>query len=225
MLVSHPKQFIYFKTKKTASTSVEIFFEPYCVPDGHVPQHSTGQRISPIGIVGSRREGTARGDMFFNHMPAIMLLERIGLSRFNAYFKFCNVRNPFDKMMSRFWWVLSERGTDTAYLQYSFAEVRDRFNRYILETDERRLANDRLSYFIGREAVADDYIRYEHLPEDVERVCARLDVRFDPALIGRYNGGVRHIDEPFPAFYDKDAAEKVARIFAWDIKTFGYALK
>ena len=31
MLVSHQKKFIFTKTKKTEGTSVESFFEPYCV--------------------------------------------------------------------------------------------------------------------------------------------------------------------------------------------------
>lgn len=226
MLVSNHKKFIYFKTKKTASTSVEIFFESYCVPDAaHMPQHSTGQLVSSAGIVGSRREGANSTDVFFNHMPAIILLERIGLRQFNEYFKFCNIRNPFDKMVSRFWWILSNRNTDTRYLQLSFEEVRARFNQYIVQTDARQLSNDRMSYFIGRESAADDYIRYEHLAEDLEKICNRLDVPYDAALIGRYNSGVRHIDEPFAAFYEQDAAEKVARIFAWDIQRFGYRLR
>lgn len=31
MLVSHRKKFIFAKTKKTASTSVESVFETYCI--------------------------------------------------------------------------------------------------------------------------------------------------------------------------------------------------
>jgi hypothetical protein len=31
MLVSHLKKFIFTKTKKTAGTSVESVFEPYCM--------------------------------------------------------------------------------------------------------------------------------------------------------------------------------------------------
>ena len=34
MLISHRKQFIYTKTYKTAGTSVEVYFEPYCMQEG-----------------------------------------------------------------------------------------------------------------------------------------------------------------------------------------------
>lgn len=150
MLLSHEKKFIYFKTKKTASTSVEIYFEPYCTGQtDHTPVQSTKQVISSSGIIGSRRDGKTSDDMFFNHMPAIIVLERIGLSTFNRYFKFCNMRNPFDKMVSRFWWVISKRGISRESTELSFDQVRHLFKQYIIQSPAKLLANDRPTYFIG----------------------------------------------------------------------------
>jgi hypothetical protein len=34
MLISHRKRFIFFKTSKTAGTSVESFFEKFCYAEG-----------------------------------------------------------------------------------------------------------------------------------------------------------------------------------------------
>ena len=40
VLVSFQKQFIYTKTNKTADTSVEVFFEPECLPpEGYEQAH------------------------------------------------------------------------------------------------------------------------------------------------------------------------------------------
>jgi len=225
MLLSHEKQFIYFKTKKTASTSVEIYFEPYCAsrPD-HVPQHSTKQILSASGIIGSRRDGRAPNDVFFNHMPTIRLLESVGLSTFNRYLKFCNIRNPFDKMVSRFWWVISNRGGLKSSSEVSFDRVRQIFNQYIIETPEYILANDKQTYFIGRESVADFYIRYESLNEDLSAACDRLGIPFQIERLGGYNRKGRALKEPFSSYYSPEAADKVARIFAWEIAQFGYRL-
>ena len=226
MLLSTRKKFIYFKTRKTASTSVEMFFEPFCVDDpAHVPQRSTAPIITPAGIVGARRDGQTEEAIFYASMPAIVLLERIGLSTFNRYFKFGNVRNPFDKMVSRFWWWLSQRGRDDSYKSLSFDEARARFRHYIAETPPGRLDNDRPAFFIGREPVADAFIRYEYLAEDVEAICARLGIDGDPTAMGRQNSSTRHLREPFADYYDAASADKVGRIFAWDIKKFGYELK
>lgn len=225
MLLSHSRQFIFFKTRKTASTSTEIFFEPHCVQDpGHIPSRSTQQLISSAGIVGSRRDGVTDDDLFFNSMPAVDVLARVGADVFNGYLKFCNVRNPFDKMVSRFWWILSQRGRSTEYMTMSFDEVRHQFNNYIARSPAELLDNDRPSFFIDDESVADRYIRYEHLAEDIESICSYLDVDYDGDRMGRYNSGVRHISEPSSAFYDDASADKVARIFAWDIAMFGYKL-
>jgi hypothetical protein len=226
MLLSHRKQFIYFKTRKTASTSVEIFFEPFCVEDpAHVPQRSTTPIISPAGIVGARRDGQSEEAAFYASMPAIQLLQRIGLSTFNRYFKFANVRNPFDKMVSRFWWVLSERGRSDACKTLSLDEARVKFRRYIAESPAGRLDNDRPAFFIGPEPVADAFIRYEHLAEDMAAICARLGIEEGHASMGRYNSGARHLEAPFADYYDEASVDKISRIFSWDIKKFGYQLK
>ncbi|KPA10844.1 hypothetical protein MHK_008953, partial [Candidatus Magnetomorum sp. HK-1] len=47
MLVSHRHKFIYTKTFKTAGTSVESYFEPFCMNDGEWSRsHPRDQYIS-----------------------------------------------------------------------------------------------------------------------------------------------------------------------------------
>lgn len=63
MLCSHSKHFLYFKTKKTAGTSVEIYFEPYCLPPGSWrPEHARAETVSGFGIIGSRMGGRRTAD-------------------------------------------------------------------------------------------------------------------------------------------------------------------
>ncbi|WP_297802303.1 hypothetical protein, partial [Arenimonas sp. GDDSR-1] len=101
------KRFLYFKTKKTAGTSVEIYFEPHCLPPGSWrPEHARAETVSAYGIIGSRMHGRSNTDVWFNHMPAVLVREHLGHEIFNAYYKFCVIRNPYDKMVSRFWWNL-----------------------------------------------------------------------------------------------------------------------
>jgi hypothetical protein len=42
MLVSHQRKFIYTKTVKTAGSSVESYFEPYCISPEEYPLHWPG---------------------------------------------------------------------------------------------------------------------------------------------------------------------------------------
>ena len=46
MLISHPKRFIYTKTVKTAGTSVEVYFEPWCREED--PSRRIRHRIDAI---------------------------------------------------------------------------------------------------------------------------------------------------------------------------------
>ena len=95
MLISHRKNFIYTKTNKTGGTSVEAFFESYCMPEGQfTPSHGREETISEAGIIGFRGKGDGNSFEWRHHMPARQIREKIGADIWNSYFKFCVVRNP-----------------------------------------------------------------------------------------------------------------------------------
>ena len=69
MLVSHRKKFIYTKTVKTAGTSVESYFEKYCMLEGAWEfAHGREEFVSAEGIIGYRGNN-AREKKLYNHMP------------------------------------------------------------------------------------------------------------------------------------------------------------
>ena len=91
MLVSHRYKFIYTKTRKTAGSSVESYFEPFCMPDGEWTQrHFREEYVSDAGIIGFRGNPAKAGDAYWwNHMPARMIRRRLGEDTWRSYFKFC----------------------------------------------------------------------------------------------------------------------------------------
>ncbi|MEJ2058516.1 MAG: sulfotransferase family 2 domain-containing protein [Desulfofustis sp.] len=102
MLISHRKKFIFTKTSKTAGTSVESFFEQYCMPKNQWSEsHAREECVSEAGIIGCRGNDISRSK-WYNHMPAKEIREIIGKDIWNSYFKFTVVRNPFDKLISGF---------------------------------------------------------------------------------------------------------------------------
>ncbi len=107
MLISHRKHFIFTKTGKTAGTSVESYFEQYCMPDGEWQEshHGRDQYVSEAGIIGFRGGHIAQrkaNPIWYNHMPARAIRNKIGQDIWERYFKFTVVRNPFDKLISGF---------------------------------------------------------------------------------------------------------------------------
>lgn len=103
MLISHKKQFIFTKTVKTAGTSIEAYFEKYCMPDGEWQwSHRRDEYVSDSGIIGARKSNpsTAR---WYNHMSAARIQALVGATVWDSYYKFTVVRNPFDKLVSGYY--------------------------------------------------------------------------------------------------------------------------
>ncbi len=186
MLLSHTKKFIYLKTKKTAGTSTEVLFQRWCVPEDISTMtaeelHYGDEQISDVGIVGARGSDAANYT-FYNHMPAVRVIEHVGLDTWQEYFKFANVRNPFTRAVSQFFWrrpwldnrvearerkqskELVERLPDLPVLRESFLQM-------IKET--KRPAVEK---FLLTGHPLDFYVRYESLDSDIAEVIRRLDL-------------------------------------------------
>ena len=102
MIISHRKRFIFIKTVKTAGTSVESYFEKYCMPEGEWKKsHSRKEHVTEDGIIGFRGTNADQCN-WYNHMPAQRVYTQIGKEIWDQYFKFTIVRNPFDKLISGF---------------------------------------------------------------------------------------------------------------------------
>lgn len=85
MLISHRKKFIYTKTVKTAGTSVESYFEQYCMPEGEWEfSHAREQYVREAGVIGYRG-GDSAGKQWFNHMPAVDIRDKTGNQIWDSY--------------------------------------------------------------------------------------------------------------------------------------------
>jgi hypothetical protein len=220
MLLSHLKRFIYLKTVKTAGTTIEVYFERYCVPPGSYEgeRHVTAAAITPSGIIGSRGPDQ-RHRVWHNHMPAKRVRELVGEDIWTSYFKFCAVRNPFDKVVSHFWFELQPDARECLRMA-PFDEVRLTFGRWVRHA---QLPLDSRVYCIDGISAVDDVVRYEHLVTDLERICVRLGLPWEGQRLGHYKSDRRVRREPFQSYYDRDAEDLVANCYRWEIERFGYA--
>jgi hypothetical protein len=220
MLLSHRKRFIYLKTIKTASTSVEIALEHECYPEGEYPgeSHERTQHVSAAGIVGVRMPHLD-DSLWFNHMPAALVRVQAPKA-WAAYTKFCVIRNPFDKVVSCFW-VKLDNSTRVDLAQAPFEVVHRAFSHWCARTLEMPM--DRDKYVIDGSLCMDRVIRYECLEDDLARVCD--DLNLQPRPLGGYKRGLRARPEPFADYYDIPSAAKVAAWFDWELQAFAYRLR
>jgi hypothetical protein len=217
MLVSHRRRFIYTKTHKTAGTSVESYFEPYCMPEGQWAQvHLREEHISSAGIIGARLAEIPEGCLWWHHMPAARIRKQLGEEIWNSYFKFCVVRNPYDKAVSEFFFRKA-RGIIAAAPNQADAES---FEQWLAASGP---TNDRAKYLIKDQFCLDDVIRYESLADDLQRVCSRLDVAWEPARLPEFKKGIRPSGIVLADFYTEKAKELVRAAYEFEFSHFGYS--
>ena len=217
MLVSHRHQFIYTKTAKTGGTSVESYFERFCMPEG---AWSLSQRreehVSEVGIVGVRAPLPPKDARYWNHMPASLIRERVGEEIWSRYFKFCVVRNPYDKVVSAFYFI--QRFDNRPFI--SIADEQERFERWV--QNPYLLPIDRSQYLIDGKFCLDDVLRYETLTADLERLCGKLGLPYDPAWLPRFNS--RHAKHGVAKdLYTEKSRKIVEAAFAFELEHFKYS--
>lgn len=215
MLVSHRHRFIYTKTLKTAGTSVESYFEPFCMAEGEWrATHGREQAVSPSGIVGQR--GQVRPEhLWWNHMPAALIRQQLGEPIWSSYYKFCVIRNPFEKVISMFFFE-QRRGAVEVVVPAQAAAV---FEHWVLAA---KLPVDREMYLIDGVLCMDALVRYEHLASDLEAVCRHLDIPWDHTALPAYKAGIRPAWASASELYTDRARRKVEEVFAYELRSFGY---
>jgi hypothetical protein len=237
MLVSHRKQFIFTKTEKTAGTSVESYFEQYCMPDGEWQEsHYRGEHVSEAGIIGYRGPDP-RGSTYYHHMSAERIRDLVGQDTWQRYFKFTVVRNPFDKLLSYFFWLHRPKKSSASQRLKAVARrmiggthrmapedlstTISRFRRWLREEG---VVADRDKYLIdGRECV-DYFIRFENLMEGVKHVCDRISVPFEASRIPEFKQGTRPEGMRTADFYDRETEQIVRELYGWELERFGDSL-
>jgi hypothetical protein len=232
MLISHKHKFIFTKTVKTAGTSVEIYFEPYCMaPQEWQCLHGRDEYESEYGVIGFR--GKNQGSQkWWAHMPAISIRDLVGDESWNSYFKFTIIRNPFDKLISGWYHFIKPEISIYEKIQFllrnpsslKFLKIKKfdipLFRNWICSGGKIK---DRDKYLIGDLECVDFFIRYEALAEDIQKVCGILSFPWEPARIGAFKKGHRIESIKLTEFYNEKTRKIVASEYAWELKRFGYS--
>ncbi len=225
VLVSHPAKFIYLKTRKTGGTTVEMYFERFCVPEGaHAGTESVRETVTETGIVGSRRDGKRPGDTWQNHMPAARVRALVGPETWARYFKFASIRNPYAAVISQYFWKTASRYPEDGA---AFDRMRRAFERFVTGSwmRRRRWGNNIDVVGIDGQPQVDMLVRLEHLEADVEALCQRLGLPWNPDwLVHTKKTGGAPPAYPLRDFYTPETAAIVRREFDWVFSRHDYEL-
>ena len=146
-------------------------------------------------------------------MSCDVIRQQLGAARWDQYFKFAVIRNPFDKLLSGYFFAERPTGTDAQLIAGFRHWVRD--GGAII---------DRHTYTIEGKVCLDYFIRYEELEAGIAEVCRRLNLPFDPQRIPRLKAGFRERRIPLQDFYDQDTCAIAAATYAFELEHFNYQL-
>ena len=204
MLVSHKYKFIFIKTHKTAGSRLEAYLLPFCKEDG---------------IIDTRK--------FQSHRPAYSAKEMVGEAVWNSYTKICPVRNPWDKMVSLYFWRTRKRPFYYHLLRLIRGkhprplEQRVSFEELIIRKKQRNNLDKRIM-FISEDWEDYFFIRYEHLHEDLELLCQNIGIPYDPNKLPQKKVGYRD-GKDYRKYYNETTRKIVADAFKEEIEKFDYS--
>jgi hypothetical protein len=227
MIISHKYGFIFIKTAKTASTSIEVFLSKQCgstdivTPifppvEGHQPRNYQGF-VNPIPAIVKRPHKIASAlqsafinrDKFYDHMPATLVKKRVPAPVWNSYFKFCVERNPWDKVLSHYHMHAARAGGSLSLDEYlARGRFPINFFRYTDDSDAK--------------IIVDRVLRYENLAAELSEVFSQLNVPFDGTLDVRAKSEYRTDRRPYQLVFNDEQRRIVENAFAKEIELHGY---
>jgi hypothetical protein len=170
MIISFAHNYIYFRTKKTASTTIETALCDTLTLDDFI----AGHRFRHVPGADRRTDTMARFADFGIHVPACEIRERLPDEFWNTCYKFTSERHPYEKAISLAYFRFGsrlERGRPSG----NFPELLD-------EAVKKGNYAGAMYYTINGLAVVDDFIRYESLGVDLQRVSQRIGIAIPDEL-------------------------------------------
>lgn len=205
MIISHKHKFIFFAIPKTGTHSIRFALRPYLADEDeeHVSLfHNARLKIDDF-------KDRANG-----HMSVQEIRPYITDKVWNTYFKFCFVRNPWDRFVS------------TVFFKNEHVQKEDKYAfplmKYTIDKETNNTSffyQPQTTYLVNDAGnLAMDFIgRTENMQADYETICSRLNI---PCQQLEHKNTSQH--RKYHAYYDDELKDKVGSLYQQDIENFGY---
>ncbi len=206
MLISDSNEFIFLRMRKVASTSMKAVLLPLCI------QRPTGRLAhlkSRAWLEWDYHKYVSRA-----HDDILAAQRRMPAEKFARYFKFAFVRNPWDRLVSEYEFLLER----PAHGRHARVKKLDNFKQFIHMQIPRGDAYQ-LNMLCDRQGnlLVDFVGKLENLQSDWQTVCERIGIPYQ-ALARSNVTQHRH----FQDYYDNESKQLVARHWSREIELFEY---
>ncbi len=244
MIISHKNKFIFIKPAKVAGSSVEVALSKWHGENDIItPQEKFNLKSDEdfYNSPGRNYKG------FHGHISAEEVRKKIGENIWNSYFKFTIVRNPWDIVVSKYFYEkyrtfkkefsynnLKEKIKIKDIISGKILKKAKNFIKLNLERKNnvnnfndfviffvKNLKNNSEFYFDSQGLpILDFYMRYENLEDDYKKICEIIKIPYEelPKLKTKQRKNKRNYSE----YYNQKTKEMIANKFEKEIDYFKY---
>ena len=207
MLISDTHEFIFLRMRKVASTSMRGILRPLCLS---IPEDRFAHIKSRL-----RLEWDYHRYVFRAHDNILAAKSRMPADKFERYFKFAFIRNPWERLVSEYEFLLSRN----KHGRHKRVKELDNFSEFIQMQIPRRDAYQLNMLCDHKGRVLMDFLgKLENLEQDWHRVCGQLGIEYQ--ALPRKNVIER---KPYQAYDDMDSIQVVAKHWGREIELFEYS--
>lgn len=228
MILSHKYKFIFIKTNKTAGTSIEIALSKFCGPDDIItPLPTADEKIrSALGYPGPQNyipyiwncplwdhirwlRKIKRKRRFNEHMAAWDVKAHIKEELWSNYYKFCFERNPWDRVISQYYWKYpSQPRPEVSKFIYSELTLQLKKRGYGLYAVDGKIVVDKVCKFENISAELEEFRKHVGIPEKL--------------VLPRAKSSTRQDKRSYRDILNESDKTKISELFQDEINLFGY---
>ena len=242
MIISHEHKFIFFKPMKVAGSSIEVALSKICGDEDLQTGSEYQEEIEEFGYIPKNNE------LIYHSHTSPPLLYRRSAKKWEDYQKITVVRNPWDLIVSYYWWSFNSPASSrenvnkpletvshqlwTPHINDGNIEIQEKFQGYLEQmaffrgTPYGNEGPERVIKWLADsthefyDASIDRIIRFENIQEDFDQFCQDLDI--EAQVLPRLKSGQRKKTMHYRDYYDDYSSFLVKKEFRPLIDRFGY---
>ncbi len=221
MLISHRKKFIFIHIPKTAGTSVNKVFVPYArlVDQCYYRFWLTQKLIFVPARIFKIKKLAERVTGFHKHAYAINVQRKMNPQKYDSYFKFTIVRNPYDWLISLYYYILDhpEHYLHTRIKAENFENfIAIQINENKLNTQSDYLTNEK------EQLIVDHIAKFENIEQELTHLTNKLGIKYESVpFLNKTRSRLGKQEE----LYSNKTYSQVNKHFKKDFEEFGYEMK
>jgi hypothetical protein len=207
MIISHKHKFIFFPIPKTGTHSIRFAVRPYL--DEQDEEHVALFHHSKFNI-------EAFNDRKNGHFSVQEIRPHLSDEIWNTYYKFCFVRNPFDRFVSTCFFnnpqIKNNPEMASAFLK--LIAKKELKNKSLFYRPQQH-------YLIDRNGdIAINFIgKLENMQADYELICEKIKIPM--RTLDQLNTSMH---ENYATYYDEELEQLVVELYLEDFQKFNYKM-